>query len=102
MVIFLPVILAAAIAYRLVPVGVPQKPITSPQQIRMLRKLSFIFLAAWFFVGFLAYISGHTALTYFVGGNLGLLWQTFMLTAPGFHFITAIERVFTPKNRHHS
>jgi accessory gene regulator B len=94
-----PLFLAAAPAAALLavclyaPADVPQKPIKSPKQRRILRFLSFLFIAVWTLLGIYLWLGGKPWLYYYAGGNLGILWQTLMLTPAGYHLMRQTGRL---------
>lgn len=94
-----PSVLAYITAYFYAPADVPQKPITSLAQRRLLRRLSFLFILLWFTLGaYLWALQNHGLLYLYAAGNLGLLWQTFLLTHPGYRLIELLSLLF--KRRH--
>ncbi|MDW7650110.1 MAG: accessory gene regulator B family protein [Bacillota bacterium] len=96
--IFSPPAVALVIAFICVPADVPQKPITAPTQRRMLRMLAFIMLLSWAAAGAASYIFTKPGLLQlFVAGNLGLLWQSLLLTPPGYRLIDGVNAIFHSK-----
>ncbi|MCR3922055.1 MAG: accessory gene regulator B family protein [Firmicutes bacterium] len=92
--IFVPPCLAMIIAYLRVPADVPQKPITSVRQIKTLRLLSFSMITLWGLLGVYVFITkGKWSIHYFAG-NLGLLWQSFLLTPLGYQVIAIFDPLF--------
>jgi accessory gene regulator B len=90
-----PSVLAYITAYFYAPADVPQKPITSPAQRQLLRRLSFLFILLWLTLG--AYLwarQNHGLLYLYAAGNLGLLWQSFLLTHPGYRLIELLSLLF--------
>jgi len=85
------------IAYIWVPADVPQKPITDPQQIKKLRALSFCLILAWGLAGIFLFWRSQQFAYYYFAGNLGLLWQSFLLTPPGYSFTAYLDRFFVKK-----
>lgn len=98
LVVFLPVCIAGYLAYLYVPAAVPQKPITSPAQIRTLRLLSFSLVCFWGLLGLIVLLQqAKIWLYYYFAGNLGLLWQSFLLTPPGYRLLAALSPLFYKK-----
>ncbi|HZK24174.1 MAG TPA: accessory gene regulator B family protein [Oscillospiraceae bacterium] len=96
--IILPVCIACYLAYRYVPAAVPQKPITSIAQIKILRLLSFSFILLWAVLGFVTVQLPQVWSYYYFAGNLGLLWQSFLLTPLGYHLLAALSPLFYKKH----
>ncbi len=96
-----PLFLAGAPALALVstflfaPADVPQKPITSARQRRILRTLSFLLLLGWSILGTSLWLTKNPFLYYYAGGNLGILWQSLLLTPAGYSFMSIISRLFS-------
>lgn len=90
-----PSVLAYITAYFYAPADVPQKPITSPAQRLLLRRLSLLFIIFWFILGNYLWIRQNQGLLYlYAAGNLGLLWQSFLLTRPGYRLIELLSLLF--------
>ncbi len=95
--IIFPSLLAAAAAYFYAPADVPQKPITSPTHRTFLRRFSFLYVFLWFISGNYLWLSqNHTLLHLYIAGNLSLLWQSFLLTPPGYKLIALLSLLFSP------
>jgi accessory gene regulator B len=93
--LLLPSLIAVTAAFWLAPADVPQKPITSPAQRTLLRRLSLLWTTLWGFLGLYLWLAGReNLLYYYTGGNLGLLWQSLMLTAPGYRLIHLLDVAF--------
>jgi accessory gene regulator B len=93
--IFVPPAVALVIAWFYAPADVPQKPITSPAQRKTLRLLTFSYLTCWTVLGTMLFFTEKPALLYFFfSGNLGLLWQSFLLTPPGYQLIDRANILF--------
>lgn len=91
----LPPLLCLPVASRFAPADVPQKPITSKRQRSILRALTFIFLVGWSLSGVVSLITQSTLLAYVTAaGNPAILWQTFLITPPGFRFIHSLDKTF--------
>ncbi|MBS4030177.1 MAG: accessory gene regulator B family protein [Clostridiales bacterium] len=90
-----PSVIAFIPAYFYAPADVPQKPISSSAQRTMLRRLSFLFIVLWFIMGAYLWAGQKMDLLYFyAAGNLGLLWQSFLLTPPGYRLIEQLSLLF--------
>lgn len=93
--IFVPPAVAVVVAWFFSPADVPQKPITSPAQRKTLRMLTFSFLTCWIVLGALLLLTANATLQYaFFAGNLALLWQSFLLTPPGYRLIEMTNLIF--------
>lgn len=90
-----PSVIAFIVAYFYAPADVPQKPISNLAQRTMLRRLSFLFIVLWFTLGAYLWAGQKLNLLYFyAAGNLGLLWQSFLLTPPGYRLISRLSFFF--------
>lgn len=79
-------------AWYFAPADVPEKPIRSHRQRAALRRLTFAVLAVWVMAGFVFYNWWKPALVYIATGNLGILWQMFLITPMGYRFIAFFDR----------
>ena len=93
----LPAFLALYPAYLYVPAAVPQKPITSQRQRRLLRRLSFALLLCWCLLGIIVKRLPAVWSYYYFAGSLGLLWQSFLLTPAGYRLLAFLSPLFNKK-----
>lgn len=93
--LLLPSLVAAIVAFWRAPADVPQKPITSAAQRSLLRRLSLLWVTLWGGLGLYLWLTGReNLLYYYTGGNLGLLWQSLMLTPAGYRLIRLLDLMF--------
>lgn len=97
-VLIIPQVFALAVVYLYAPADVPQKPITNPRQRKTLRFLSFSYLVFFALLGPALRIFAPYQWTYlYEVSAVGLLWQGFMLTPPGYLLMGKLSRLFDKK-----
>jgi accessory gene regulator B len=85
---------AAWAVYRYAPADTPGKPISTVQQRNKLRRWSFGIIILWFLWAF-SLLTGITGVTYktLVASALGIMWQGFSLTPPGYYLVDRFDRM---------
>lgn len=77
-----------------VPVDVKEKPITSQQHRKQLKKYSYAVLLVWYSIVFFTTTITHTKYqTFIMSISVGILWQIFTLTHLGEKFVECYGRV---------
>lgn len=92
--LIIPQVFALAAVYLYAPADVPQKPITNPRQRTTLRLLSFAYLVLFALLGPALRIFAPYNWSYLYSvAAVGLFWQGFLLTPPGYVFMEKLGRL---------
>lgn len=81
--------------YKYAPADTPNKPITEEKMKKRLRRLSRMYLVAWFILwgGSACGIVNLFKSDVILAGTLGLMWQIFSLTPFGYRLVAMVDRM---------